>query len=144
MQVKELMCPSVASVDPQATAQSAAQLLAQHDVGSLPVCGEDGGLRGVITDRDIVLRCVAVQEDPASTPVHKIMTRNCAVVSPTADVREAAHLMAAHQVRRLPVVEDDKVVGMVSLGDLSQSRSCDMEAAAALSDTSAESRHPEL
>ena len=144
MQVKELMCPSVATVDPQDTAQSAAQLLAQHNVGALPVCGSDGGLRGVVTDRDIVLRCVAAQEDPAKTPVHKIMTRNCAVVSPAADVREAARLMAAHQVRRLPVVEGDKVVGIVSLGDLSLSHSCDMEAAAALSDISAESHPPEM
>ena len=144
MQVKELMCQSVAWVDPQDTAQGAAQLLARHDVGSLPVCGEDGGLRGVITDRDIVLRCVAVQEDPAKTPVHKIMTRNCAVVSPTADVREAAQIMASRQVRRLPVVEQDKVVGILSLGDLSLSHACDMEAGAALSDISAESRHPEM
>ncbi len=144
MQVKELMCQSVASVDPQDTAQNAAQLLAQHNVGSLPVCGEDGGLRGVVTDRDIVLRCVAVQEDPASTPVHKIMTRNCATVSPTADVREAAQIMAARQIRRLPVVEDDKVVGMVSLGDLSQCHSCDMEAASALSEISEEAHHPEM
>lgn len=144
MQVKELMCQSVAAVDPQDTAQNAAQLLAQHNVGSLPVCGEDGGLRGMVTDRDIVLRCVAVQEDPASTPVHKIMTRNCAVISPTADVREAARIMAARQIRRLPVVEDDKVIGMVSLGDLSQCHSCDMEAGAALSEISEENHHPEL
>ena len=144
MQVKELMCGSVASVDPQDTAQSAARLLARHNVGSLPVCGEDGGLRGMVTDRDIVLRCVAVEEDPSKTPVHKVMTRNCATIAPTADVREAARIMAARQIRRLPVVEDDKVIGMVSLGDLSQCHSCDMEAGAALSEISEENHHPEL
>lgn len=144
MQVKELMCSSVVSVDPADTAQNAAAMLARHNVGSLPVCGEDGGLRGMVTDRDIVLRCVATQEDPAKTPVHKIMTRNCATVSPTADTREAARIMAAKQVRRLPVVEDDKVVGMVSLGDLSQSHSCDMEAGAALSEISEEDHDPEM
>ncbi len=144
MQVKELMCESVVCLDPADTAQDAARLLARHNVGALPVCGQDGDLRGMVTDRDIVLRCVALEEDPARTPVHKVMTRNCATVSPTADTREAARIMAARQVRRLPVVEGDKVVGMVSLGDLSQSHSCDMEAGAALSEISAEDRHPEL
>ena len=144
MQVKELMCGSVVWVDPADTAQNAARLLARHNVGSLPVCGEDGGLRGMITDRDIVLRCVAIEEDPAKTPVHKVMTRNCATVSPTADTREAARIMAAQQVRRLPVVENDKVIGVVSLGDLSMSHSCDMEAAAALSEISEEDHNPEV
>lgn len=143
MQVKDLMEGSVVSVAPDETATEAARLLARHNVGSLPVCGEDGGLRGVITDRDIVLRCVAIEEDPAKVPVQKIMTRNCATISPKADAREAAQLMAAKQVRRLPVVEADKVVGMVSLGDLSQSHSCDMEAALALSEISEASHEVE-
>lgn len=136
MQVKDLMEGSIVTIAPDETVNQAARLLARHNVGSLPVCGEDGGLRGVVTDRDIVLRCVAVQEDPAKTEVQKIMTRNCATISPKADAREAAQLMAAKQVRRLPVVEADQVVGMVSLGDLSQSHSCDMEAALALSEIS--------
>ena len=143
MQVKDLMEGSVVSVTPDETATGAARLLARHNVGSLPVCGADGGLRGVITDRDIVLRCVAVEEDPAKTPVQKIMTRNCATVSPTADAREAARLMAAKQVRRLPVVEEDKVVGMIALGDISLSHGCDMEAAAALSEISEASHEVE-
>ena len=136
MQVKDLMEGSVVTVAPDETAAEAARLLARHNVGSLPVCGADGGLRGVITDRDIVLRCVAIEEDPTKTEVQKIMTRNCAVIAPQADAREAARLMAAKQVRRLPVVERDKVVGMVSLGDLSLSHGCDMEIAAALSEIS--------
>ena len=143
MQVKDLMEGSVVSVTPDETAAEAARLLARHNVGSLPVCGEDGGLRGVVTDRDIVLRCVAIEEDPAKTQVQKIMTRNCATISPKADAREAAHLMAAKQVRRLPVVEQDKVVGMIALGDLSQSHSCDMEAATALSEISEASHEVE-
>lgn len=142
MQVKDLMEGSIVSVAPDETATEAARLLARHNVGSLPVCGDDGGLRGVITDRDIVLRCVAIEEDPAKTPVQKIMTRNCATIAPQADAREAARLMAAKQVRRLPVVEDDKVVGMIALGDISQSHGCDMEAAAALSEISEETHDP--
>ena len=128
MQVRELMNQSVVSITPGESAALAARLLARHQLGSLPVCGEDGGLRGIVTDRDIVTRCVAAETDPHKVPVRDIMTRNCAA--------EAARRMAEQQVRRLPVLEDDKVVGMVSLGDLAKCRACDMEAAEALSEIS--------
>ena len=114
----------------------AARLLARHNVGALPVCGPEGNLRGMVTDRDIVLRCVAAEEDPARTRVKDIMTRGCAAVAPDADPREAARLMAEKQVRRLPVVEDGRVVGVVSLGDLARSQRYDMEASKALSEIS--------
>ena len=136
MQVRDLMNPSVVSITPSGSASLAARLLSRHNVGSLPVCGEDGGLRGIVTDRDIILRCVAAEEDPLKTQVKDIMTRNCAVVSPDDDAREATRLMAARQGRRLPVLEDGRVVGMVSLGDLARSHRCDMEASKALSEIS--------
>ena len=136
MQVSDLMNPSVVSITPGESAALAARLLSRHNLGSLPVCGEDGGLRGIVTDRDIVLRCVAAEEDPGKTQVKDIMTRNCAVVSPEDDAREAARLMAEKQVRRLPVLEGNSVVGMVSLGDLARSHRCDMEAGKALSEIS--------
>ena len=136
MQVRDLMNPSVVSITPQESASLAARLLSRHNLGALPVCGSDGGLRGIVTDRDIVLRCIAAEDDPAPTQVKDIMTRSCAVVSPDDDAREATRLMAARQVRRLPVLEGGKVVGMVSLGDLARSRSFDMEASKALSEIS--------
>lgn len=136
MQVRELMNPSVVSVDPMESAAVAARLIARHNVGSLPVVGEDGGLRGILTDRDIVLRCIAAEEDPSKMKVKDIMTRNCSVVKPEDDARQAARSMAAAQVRRLPVVEDGTVVGMVSLGDLAKCHVCDMEAGEALSQIS--------
>ena len=136
MQVRDLMNQSVVSIDPSESAALAARLLARHNLGSLPVCGTDGGLRGIVTDRDIVTRCVAAQEDPGKVPVRDIMTRNCAVVAPGDDAHEAARRMAAQQVRRLPVLEEDKVVGMLSLGDLACCRQYDMEAGAALSEIS--------
>ncbi len=136
MQVRDLMSQGVVSIDPGESAALAARLLARHNVGSLPVCGADGRLRGIVTDRDIVLRCIAAEEDPTRTPVGEIMTRNCAVVSPNDDTREASRIMAAAQVRRLPVTDEGKVVGMVSLGDLATSRVCDMEASKALTDIS--------
>ena len=143
MQVRELMNQSVVSITPGESASLAARLLARHQLGALPVCGEDGGLRGIVTDRDIVTRCVAAETDPHKVPVREIMSRNCAVISPEEDAAEAARLMGAGQVRRLPVLEAGKVVGMVSLGDLAKSHAFDMEASKALSEISENILRPE-
>lgn len=136
MQVKDLMNPSAVTVEPASSAALAARLISRHNVGALPVCGSDRRLRGMVTDRDIVLRCVAAEEDPAQTPVRDIMTRSCATVAPGDDCREATRLMAQHQVRRLPVVEGGKLVGVISLSDLARSGRFDMEAAQALCEIS--------
>lgn len=136
MEVRELMNPSVVTIEPGASAALAARLLSRHNVGALPVCGADGRLRGMVTDRDIILRCIAAEEDPAQTPVRDIMTRGCAWVEPRSDCRQATQLMAQRQVRRLPVVEGGKVVGIVSLADLVRSQRFDMEAAQALGEIS--------
>ncbi|MCI5499698.1 MAG: CBS domain-containing protein [Clostridiales bacterium] len=142
MQVREVMNPSVVSIDPEESAALAARLLARHNVGSLPVCSASGELRGVVTDRDIVLRCVAAQEDPRKVPVGKIMSRRPTAVTPQDDVRQAARLMSSQQVRRLPVVEQGKVVGVVSLGDLAKCGRYEMEISRALTDISENIRQP--
>ena len=136
MQVRDLMNPGVVSIAPGESAALAARLMSRHNVGSLPVCGEDGHLRGIVTDRDVVTRCIAAEEDPAQTPVRDIMTRNCVVVSPEDDPRDATRLMAMQQVRRLPVLDHGKLVGMVSLGDLATCHAFEMEASKALSEIS--------
>ena len=136
MIIKELMNPNVVTIEPTSSAALASRLLSRHNVGSLPVCTADKRLRGMVTDRDIVLRCVAAEEDPAQTAVKDIMTRRPAAVTPQTDCRAAAQLMSRHQVRRLPVVEGDKLVGIVSLGDLARCQRLDMEAAHALSEIS--------
>ena len=136
MEIKDLMNPSVVTIEPTASAALAARLLSRHNVGSLPVCGEDRRLRGMVTDRDIVLRCVAAEEDPAQTLVRDIMTRGCASVSPHDDCRSATRLMAQQQIRRLPVVEEGKLVGILTLADLARSQRFDMEAAQALCEIS--------
>ncbi len=141
MQVRELMNPSVVSVMPTDTVAAAAQLIARHNVGSVPVVGSDGGLRGILTDRDIIVRCIAAEEDPAKVQVKDIMTRNCSVVKPGDDARQAAERMAEAQVRRLPVMEDQKLVGMVALGDLAKCHVCDMEAGQALAQISDRDHH---
>ena len=136
MQVRDIMNPHVVSIDPTESAALAARLLARHNVGSLPVCGSGGQLQGMVTDRDIVLRCVAAEEDPRSVPVRSIMSRRPAVVTPEDDVRQAARLMSSQQVRRLPVVDKDRVVGVVSLGDLAKCGRYEMEISRALTDIS--------
>ena len=136
MQVRDFMTSSVVSVAPGESAALAARLLSRHGVGSLPVCAPGGSLRGIVTDRDIVTRCIAAEEDPAQTPVREIMTRGCFTVGPNDDCREASRVMALRQVRRLPVVEQGKVVGMLSLGDLARSHSFGTETADALSEIS--------
>ena len=136
MIVNDIMSPSLVSITPDESASLAARLLYRHNIGSVPVCGEDGLLRGIVTDRDIVLRCVAAENNPETTPVKDIMSKNVVSVSPEDDIRVATQIMASEQVRRLPVLSDGKLVGMVALGDMAKTHACDMEASKALSDIS--------
>lgn len=136
MLVHELMRGGVVSITPEESAALAARLLSRHDLGVLPVCGQDGALLGIVTDRDIITRCVAAGEDASRVPVSDIMSSSPVTIAPEDDVHTAARQMAVHQVRRLPVVRNGQVVGMLSLGDLAQNRRCDTEAAAALGDIS--------
>ncbi len=136
MEVKEIMSHTVVTVSPDENAALAARLLSRYNIGALPVCNRDGKLKGMITDRDIVLRCVAVGEEPEFTKVSNIMTRRVHSISAGDTVEDAASLMAQQQIRRLPVEENGKVVGMVSLGDIAKIRSCNTEAASALCEIS--------
>ena len=136
MLVKELMTSGVVPVEPGSSAALAARLLSRHNVGALPVCSREGRLRGMVTDRDIILRCIAPEDDPAQTPVRDIMSRACAYTSPDMDCLQAGALMAQQQVRRLPVVEKGRVVGILTLSDLARCGRYDMEAARALSEIS--------
>ena len=137
LQVRDVMNQNIVTIDPTESAALAARLLARHNVGALPVCSANGRLQGIVTDRDIILRCVAPEDDPSRVPVKNIMTRHPKALSPADDVRQAAQIMAIQQVRRLPVVEGRRLVGMVSLGDLSQREDYTMEAAEALSEITA-------
>lgn len=140
MRVRDLMSKGVVTIAPEESAALAARLLSRHELGALPVCAPDGTLAGIVTDRDIVTRCVAAGEEPGRVPVRDIMSPAPSVITPETPVSAAARLMAQRQVRRLPVVEQGQVVGMLSLGDLARSRRTDTEAAEALSDISASLR----
>ena len=140
MRVRDLMSKSVVTITPEESAALAARLLSRHELGALPVCAADGTLADIVTDRDIVTRCVAAGEEPGRVPVRDIMSPAPSVITPETPISDAARLMAQRQVRRLPVVEQGHVVGMLSLGDLARSRRTDTEAAEALSDISASLR----
>lgn len=137
MNVKDCMNRHVIAVSPEESAAVAARLMARHNVGALPVRAADGSLCGMVTDRDLVLRCMALERPPEQTAVSRIMTSRVSAIGPNASLVQAADRMAREQVRRLPVVEGRRLVGMVSLGDLSHRDDYAMEAAEALSEITA-------
>lgn len=136
MKVKELMSGSVICIAPEETVSVAARTLSRHNIGALPVCSRDGKLCGVVTDRDLVTRCVASGRNPAVTTVGEIMTGQVFTVGANMEAGVAAHLMGRQQVRRLPVTEDGKLCGMVSLGDLSRCEDTALDATDALAEIS--------
>jgi CBS domain-containing protein len=119
MQVKNVMTHGVECARPNDSIAHAAERLRELDVGSLPVCGDNDRLVGMLTDRDITVRATAAACDPCGTCVGDVMTPNVIYVFEDQDVEEAARLMEENQVRRLVVLNRDKrLVGIVSLGDL--------------------------
>src|SRR5690554_6229208 len=135
LKIKDIMTDSVATVSPETTVVEAARLMQQHDIGSLPVC-EGPELVGIVTDRDIVVRSVAHGKDLATTPIREVMTQRVATASPETDVHQVATLMSNQQIRRLPVVENNRLVGMVSLGDLATQAKTEVELAKTLGEIS--------
>lgn len=118
--VRHVMAEAPETASPQTTVREAARRMADLDIGALPVT-EGDRLVGLVTDRDIVVRAVALHDDPCELPLRDILTGGDLVtVSSGMQVSEARELMAANRVRRLPVVEGDRVVGMVSLGDIAE------------------------
>ena len=140
MQVKDIMTQPVISIGLEESVEVAARTLTHYNIGALPVCDTEGKLCGVLTDRDVVTRCVAANLSPKDTKVSDIMTRNVVSAKADMDAGVAAHLMGRLQVRRLPVTENGYVKGMLSLGDLARQEDSIMDAADALSDISSHIR----
>jgi CBS domain-containing protein len=102
------------------TLQHAARQMRNLDVGALPICGDDGHLLGIVTDRDIVVKCVADGVDPGTMTASQLAQARPVATDPAADVDEVMRLMAEHQIRRLPVIDNQRVVGMISEADLAR------------------------
>jgi CBS domain-containing protein len=115
MNIRDVMTTNPRTVSPGDTIQNAARIMRDEDTGVVPVV-DNGRPVGVVTDRDIVVRAIANGE--LNKPVREIVSQEVVTARPDMSTREAAELMSEHQVRRLPVVENDRLVGIVSIGDL--------------------------
>ena len=116
MKIRDVMTPNPRTVSPNDTVQAAARIMLAEDTGAVPVV-TDGRVLAVVTDRDIVVRVVA-EGGSLSSPVSEIASTNVVCVTPETTTHEANDLMSEYQIRRLPVVENDILVGIVSIGDL--------------------------
>lgn len=136
MKLREVMSKPVVRIQPDETVTVAARLLEHNNIGAMPVCGTDGRLCGMLTDRDIVTRCLAAGKSPQNTSVREIMTGKVYVARPDMEASMAAGLMGREQIRRLPVMENGKLCGIVSLGDLAIKEGTKAEAGGALMEIS--------
>ncbi|WP_283608927.1 CBS domain-containing protein [Faecalispora anaeroviscerum] len=118
MKVRNIMSTGVTKLNPGDSIEKAAQLMKQHDIGSIPVCDQEKVI-GIVTDRDIATRSAAEGQDAKQQRVCDIMSTNPVVGSPEMDAHEVAKLMSEKQIRRLPIVENNSLVGVVALGDIS-------------------------
>ena len=134
MKVRTAMTTPCITISPEESVAVASRTLTHYNIGMLPVCATDGTLQGVLTDRDIVTRCLAGGKDPQKTPVRDIMTHQLHTADPNMEAGTAAHLMGSQQIRRLPVVENGKLCGLLSLGDLATREESAYDAADALSE----------
>lgn len=138
--VSEIMSKDLTFCQPEDTLMNCAKKMAEKNVGAIPVCQTNHELIGMITDRDLVIRGYA-KDKPGTSKISEVMSDHLVSISPDTDVQQASIIMADHQVRRLPVVQGNTLVGMVALGDLAQEEKSNMAAGHALEDIS---EHSEL
>jgi CBS domain-containing protein len=117
---RDIMHVGVTCIGEHETLQHAAQQMRDLDVGSLPVCGDDDRLSGIITDRDIVTKCIARGVDPAIVTAGELAQGMPVTIESQADVTEVLRAMEQHQIHRLPVIESQRPVGMISQADLAR------------------------
>jgi len=119
MKVREIMTSEgLATATLDTTLAEIAERMRDENVGAIPIVDDDDKLAGIITDRDIVVRAIAEGEDPTSCTAEEILSERMHTIHPEAELEDAADLMARHQIRRLPVVDEEVIIGMISLGDL--------------------------
>ncbi len=133
MNLRDVMTPNPQTLSPEASIRDAARLMRDNDTGAVPVV-ENGRPLGIVTDRDIVVRAVA--EGDLNRRVRDVVTDELVTGTPEMSTNEAAELMGRHQIRRLPVVENDRLVGIVSLGDIAVKTGDEKRSGDALQDIS--------
>lgn len=110
--------PSVLTIAPSATVHEAVRLMVDHRIGGLPVADGDGRLAGIFTERDLLRRVVGEGLDVAATTIASVMTSPVVVASPTTPTDECAAIMSARRLRHLPILDGDRIVGMLTIGDI--------------------------
>lgn len=121
MKVKDCMCNNVCCVNPETKIQEVAKLMVNNHIGCIPVCDENQCVCGILTDRDVLLRCIACDKDVNKTVVKDIMSGNVCTCNENDDILTAQNKMGQNQIRRLPVCDNNnKVVGILTLGNLAQ------------------------
>ncbi|BCB79183.1 CBS domain-containing protein [Phytohabitans flavus] len=120
--VRELMTPHPVTLAPDASLAAAAKQMRAKDIGDVLVVGGDGRLRGIVTDRDIIVRVLAEERDVSSTTIGEICSPDLAVIGPDDDSDQAVQMMRQRAVRRIPVVDRGELVGVLSLGDMAIER----------------------
>lgn len=122
---REIMTPDARCVQEGQTLVEAAKMMRDLDVGSLPICGDDNRLKGMLTDRDIVVRCLAEGGDPATATARELAQGEVVTIGADASVEEALSVMKQHKVRRLPVIDGHDLAGMISFEDIARNLSAD-------------------
>jgi CBS domain-containing protein len=117
---REVMTPDCECIGENETVADAAKRLKELDVGSMPICGEDDRLKGMLTDRDIVVKVLAEGRDPASTTAGELGEGKPVTIGADDSIDEALKTMAEHKVRRLPVIDDHRLVGIVAQADIAR------------------------
>src|SRR3972149_1955931 len=119
LKAHEVMTNALATCAPDASVAHVAAIMRDRDIGDVLIV-EDGKLRGIVTDRDLTLQALTGQDDPKQTPIRKYMSTKVVTGEPAWDLEQVASVMAKHQIRHLPIVQDGKLVGIVSLGDVAR------------------------
>lgn len=123
--VRDVMTPGAECVQETQTLTDAAKKMRDLDVGALPICGQDNRLKGMVTDRDIVIKCLAEDGDPRTATAGSLAEGKPITIGADADLNEALDLMATHQLRRLPVIDDHELVGIIAQADVATNASSD-------------------
>lgn len=123
MRVKDCMCTKTISATSDTSLTDIAKLMNEHDVGCIPICNNEKNVIGFITDRDIITRCVAENENCNQTKASDIMTKNVIKTTPDTEIDDATETMSTNQIKRLPVIENNQIVGILTIGDLANHQS---------------------
>ena len=122
MKIKDCMTKTVKWVKPETTICDSAKIMSENKIGCVPVCNDKNNVVGIITDRDVLLRAIACDKDCKTTKASDIMSTNVCVCEANCEIEEAEKIMSKNAIRRLPVIENNKIVGIITLGNLFQNK----------------------